>query len=440
MPATLCDDPVGVIAGLDPAIHSVGFAVRRSADGMDARVKHGHDGGVGETCRGRWHENAGNRPLMMKGRSPEMMKPLSMLSLTLAAGTAVLALAAAPASADGVVNVYNWTDYIGETTLEDFTKATGIEVVYDTYDAAETEEAKVLAGNSGYDVVLHSGSQMPRFIEAGAFQKTDKSKLPNWKHLDETILKALDNWDPGVQYSVPYMWGTTGITYNLDMVKERLGDSAPLDSMAMILDPQYASKLADCGISVLESPRDVIPMALAYLGLDPNSEDAADYDKVVELFKPVREYIKTFDSANYLNALPNNELCVVNNWSGDYATATSRAAEAGVKINLAYYVPKTGSPLWFDAWAIPADAPNADNAHAFLDYLMDPEVIAKCTNFTYYANANKDANQFVEKSILDDPAVYTPAEVVARLWTSKSLSDSSQQALIRAWTKIKTGS
>ncbi len=371
-----------------------------------------------------------------------MKKTLFTLNVALAAGAAMLAMAVSsgPAAAEEVVNVYNWVDYIGETTLDDFKKATGIKVVYDTYDAAETEEAKVLAGHSGYDVVLHSGSQMPKFIAAGAFHKTDKSKMPNWKHLDPVILKALQNWDPGNQYAVPYMWGTTGITYNLDMVKARLGDNAPLDSMAMIMDPKNASKLADCGISVLESPRDVIPMVLAYLGLDPNSESPADYEKVVEAFKPVRQYIKTFDSSNYLNALPNKELCVANDWSGDYATATSRASDAGVKINLAYYVPKSGSPLWFDSWAIPADAPHLDNAFKFLDYLMDPEVIAKCTNFTYYANANMDASKYVDKSILDDPAVYTPPELVKRLWTSKSLSEKATRAMTRAWTKIKTGS
>ena len=371
-----------------------------------------------------------------------MTRSLLKLNLALAAGAAMLAVAtnSGPAAAEEVVNVYNWTDYIGETTLADFTKATGIKVTYDTYDASETEEAKVLAGHSGYDVVLHSGSTLPKFIAAGAFQKLDKSKLPNWKHLDPAILKVLQNWDPDNQYAEPYMWGTTGIAYNLDMVKQRLGDKPPFNSMAMILDPKYASKLADCGISVLESPRDVIPMALAYLGLDPNSENPDDYAKVVDVFKPVRKYIKTFDSSNYINALPNKELCVANSWSGDYATATSRASDAGVKINLAYYVPKTGAPLWFDTWAVPADAPHVANANKFLDFLMDPEVIAKCTNFTYYENANKDATPYVDKSIVADPAVYTPPELVKRLWTSKTLSDKAEREMTRAWTRIKTGS
>ncbi len=361
-------------------------------------------------------------------------------TLTMGAAATAVLLTAPAAYAEEVVHVYNWVDYIGETTLEDFTKATGIKVVYDTYDAAETEEAKLLAGSSGYDVVLHSGSQLPKFIQAGAFQKVDRSKLANYANQDEGILKTVENWDPGNEYAVVYMWGTTGITYNLDMVKERLGDNAPMNTMDILMKPELAAKVADCGISVLESPRDVIPMVLSYLGKDPNTEDPADYEAVVEAFKPVRQYIKTFDSSNYLNAIPNKELCVINNWSGDYATATSRAADAGVEINLAYQVPETGSPAWFDVWAIPKDAKNVENAHKFLDFMLDPKVIAGATNFTYYANANAKANEFVLKEVLDDPAIYPNEEVKKRLWTSKSLSPRAQRDLTRAWTKIKTGS
>ena len=356
-----------------------------------------------------------------------------------AAATAVF-ISGTAAQAEEVVHVYNWVDYIGETTLEDFTKATGIKVVYDTYDAAETEEAKILAGSSGYDVVLHSGSSIPKFIQAGAFQKIDRSKLTNWDNQDPGILKTVDNWDPGNEYSVVYMWGTTGITYNLDMVKERLGDDAPLGTMDIIMKPEIAAKVADCGISVLESPRDVIPMVLSYLGKNPNTEDPADYDAVVEAFKPVRQYIKTFDASNYLNAIPNKELCVINNSSADYATATSRASDAGIEINLSYEVPATGSPAWFDLWAIPSDAKNVENAHKFLNFMLDPKVIAGATNFTYYANANLKANEFVSKEILEDPAIYPNEELKKRLWTSKSLTPAAQRALTRAWTKIKTGS
>ena len=252
-------------------------------------------------------------------------------------------------------------------------------------------------------------------------------------------MKVLADADPGNEYGVPYMWGTVGLTYNMAMVKERLGEDVPLDTLDILFKPEYASKLADCGISVLESPTDVIPMALAYLGKDPNSTSQADYDAVVELFKPIRQYIKTFDSANYLNALPNKELCVAMTWSGDYATASTRAEEAGVDIELAYFIPKSGVPSWFDVWMIPADAPHPENALIFVDYMLRPQVIADATNFTYYANANKAATELVEKEIVEDTAIYPDAETMARLFSREELPPAADRARTRAWSRIKTG-
>jgi putrescine transport system substrate-binding protein len=343
------------------------------------------------------------------------------------------------AEEEKVVNVFNWTDYIGETTLEDFKAATGIEVVYDTYDSTESAEAKLLAGLTGYDVVLHAGSTLERFVQSGTFQKLDKSKLPNWKNLDPEVLKIIEGWDPGNQYGAPYMWGTSGFTYNVDMVKERL-PNVDLSSLDVIFKPENAAKLADCGISILESPGDVFPMVLRYLGKDPHTADPKDYDAVVEAFKPIRQYIKAFDSSNYLNAIPNKELCAVNNWSGDYATAKTRASEAGIELNLAYFVPASGSAAWFDLWTIPADAPHPENAHKFINFLMDPEVIAKCTNFTNYAHANKEGLKFTDKGVLEDPAVFPSDDIKARLWTEKTLSNELERARTDAWSKIKTGS
>lgn len=359
----------------------------------------------------------------------------------LKAGAAALALPlfARAARAEGKVNVYNWTDYIGETTLDDFTRATGVEVTYDTYDTTEAEEAKLLAGRSGYDVVLHAGSTIPRFIEAGIFQKLDRSKLPNWQNLDPAILKIVEGYDPGNQYGAPYMWGTVGMTYNLDMVKERLGENAPVHSLDLIFKPEFAEKLAGCGISILDSPGDVFPMLLKYLGKDPNTTNPDDYEAVVEAFKPIRKFIKTFDASNYLNALPNKALCAAMTWSGDYATAKARAAEAGVDVNLAYFVPETGSPAWFDLWAIPADAPNVDNAHAFINYMMDPKAIAGATNLTNYAHANIPGKQFTNPEVLADPAVFPNAEIQAKLWTPKVLDKKLERARTRAWSRIKTG-
>ncbi len=345
----------------------------------------------------------------------------------------------ANAEGDKVLNVFNWTDYIGETTVEDFQSATGIQVTYDLYDSTETMEAKMLSNTSDFDVVVQAGSTLERFNEAKVYQPLDRSKLTNWGNLDPVSLKTAEGWDPGNTHGVPYMWGTVGLTFNVDMVKERIPD-ADLTTLDILFKPENAAKLADCGISILESPGDVIPMALAYLGLDPNTTNPADFDAVVKLFSPIRQHIRAIDSSNYLNAISNKQLCVINNWSGDYATATARATEAGMQINLAYQVPKTGSPAWFDIWCIPANAQHVDNAHKFINYLLQPEVIAKCTNFTHYANANLAANKFVDPAILADPAVYPDNEVKKRLWIQKSVSKEVEQARMKAWLAIKTGS
>lgn len=339
---------------------------------------------------------------------------------------------------DAQLNVYNWADYIGETTIEDFQSATGIAVTYDTYSSAEEMQAKMLAGSTGYDVVDMSGIELPRFIKAAVYDKLDRSKLPSWGNLDSEVLRILSGWDPGNEYGIPYMWGSVGITYNVDMVKERLPD-ADLASLDTIFNPDNAAKLADCGISILDSPTDVVLMMLRYLGKDGDTTNVADYDVVVEKFKSVRQHIKTFDNTNYLNAIPNKEVCVVNNWSGDYATAKARAAEAGVEINLAYYVPKTGAPAWVDCLCIPSDAKNKENAYKFLDYMLQPEVIAKCTNYTNYANGNAASRKFVDPAVLADPAVYPDEATIKLLWAPKPFNEEQDRAMTRAWQTIKAG-
>ncbi|MCB6178547.1 polyamine ABC transporter substrate-binding protein [Rhodobacter sp. Har01] len=338
----------------------------------------------------------------------------------------------------GTVNVYNWSDYIGETTVADFTAETGIEVVYDLYASSEEAQAKMLAGSTGYDVVLHAGMSLGRFVQAGVFQKLDLARLTGWGNLDPDILKVIEGFDPGHQYGVPYMWGSVGMTYNLAMVKERLPD-ADLESLDTIMNPENAAKLADCGLSILDSPTDAGFMVMKYLGLDPNTAGEAEYRKLAEAMAAIRPYIATFDNSNYLTALPNQEVCAVNNWSGDYGVAKARAAEAGIDIDLAYYVPKTGAPAWFDLWCIPSDAPNLENAYLFIDYLLRPEVAAACTDFTGYANANKAATAFVDPAIASDPAVYPDATVMARLYTPTPQTDEQEEAMTRVWTEIKTG-
>lgn len=338
----------------------------------------------------------------------------------------------------GAVNVYNWSDYIGETTIEDFASETGIEIVYDLYASAEEMQAKLLAGSTGYDVVLQSGLGLNRLAGAGVFQKPDRAKLTGWGNLDPGILKILEGFDPGNDYGVPYMWGSVGMTYNLDMVKERLPD-VDLNTLDAIFLPENAEKLADCGISLLDSPTDIGFMVLRWLGIDADTAGPAEYAKMAEAFAKIRPYVATFDNANYLTSLPNKELCVANTWSGDYGVAVTRAAEAGIELNLGYFVPKTGAPAWFDIWCLPADAANVDNAHKFIDYLLRPEVIAACTNYTGYANANQAALALVDPSISGNPAVYPDAETMSRLYTPKPQTPEQDAAINRAWTEIKTG-
>jgi putrescine transport system substrate-binding protein len=338
----------------------------------------------------------------------------------------------------GSVNVYNWSDYIGETTIADFETETGISVVYDLYASAEEAQAKMLAGSTGYDVVLQAGLSLNRMVQAGVFQKPDRSKLTGWSNLDPSILKIVEGYDPGNAYSVPYMWGSVGITYNIDMVKERL-PNADLNSLDTILKPENAALLAECGLSILDSPTDFGFMVLSYLGIDPNTAGPAEWAKLAEAIAPIREYISTFDNANYLTTLPNGEACAVNNWSGDYGVAKARAEEAGINVNLGYFVPKSGAPAWFDVWSIPSDAPHVENAHVFIDYLLRPEVIAACTNYTGYANANTAATPFVDEYIAADPAVYPDAETLARMYTPAPQSVDQERDLMRTWTEIKSG-
>ena len=359
-------------------------------------------------------------------------------ALTLIGATALAAPFVRRARAeDQVLNVYNWADYIGETTIEDFQSATGIAVTYDTYSSAEEMQAKMLAGQTGYDVVDMAGLSLPQFLKAGIYDKLDRSKLPSWGNLDPEVLRILANWDPGNEHAIPYMWGSVGFTYELDMVKERLPD-ADLASMDVLLKPENAEKLADCGISVLDSPTDILPMVMRYLGLDWDNATDADFQKAADAMKPIRKYIRTFDNTNYLNAIPNKELCLINNWSGDYNTAKTRAAEAGVDINLGYFVPKTGAPAWCDCLCIPADAKNKDNAYKFLEFMLQPEVIAKCSNFTNYANGNLASKKFVDPKLLANPAVYPDAEVMKRLWAPKAQTPEQERVMTRLWSAIKS--
>jgi len=346
---------------------------------------------------------------------------------------------AAAAGSGGELNVYNWSDYIGETTVDDFQKATGITVRYDVYDSNETLEAKLMAGNTGYDIVVPTGSFLGRQIQAGIYQKIDKSKLKNYGNLDPQILQALAAFDPGNEYAVPYFWGTVGIGYNVDKVKERLGDNAPVDSLDLLFKPEYASKLQDCGISMLDAPSDMFQTALKYLGKDPHSKSEEDYAAVEQLFAGVRPFIKYFHSSQYINDLANGELCAVIGWSGDVFIAAARADEAKNNVHLDYRIPKEGTLLWVDSLAIPKDAKNVDNALKFIDYLNDPQVAANGVNYVSYASPNAAALALVDPAIKDNPAIYPTEDVKKNLFSDMQADPDLERLRTRTWTKIKTG-
>jgi putrescine transport system substrate-binding protein len=336
-----------------------------------------------------------------------------------------------------VLYVYNWADYIGKSTLADFERATGIKVVYDIYDADETLEAKMMAGDSGYDIVSTSTDYFSRQIKAGIYQPLDRARLPSWKNLDPHILAIEAQADPGNRYAMPYLRHVNGFAYNVDMVKARMPD-APLDSLDMLFKPEIIKHFADCGVTLLDSAEDVLQLALNYLHLDPNTTRKEDYQRAEQLILAVRPYVRAFDSTEYMNGLANKEFCISMSWSGDYATARARAKAAGVGVNLAFTVPKEGANGSFDAFLIPAGAPHPQAAHQFLEFMLQPQVIAAVTDFTHYANDNLAANAYVDPQILADPAVYPTPQVEARLYESAEVAPALERIRTRTWTRIKT--
>ncbi|WP_459077290.1 polyamine ABC transporter substrate-binding protein [Metapseudomonas sp. CR3202] len=342
------------------------------------------------------------------------------------------------AQADQTVHIYNWSDYIGETTLADFQKETGIKPVYDVFDSNETLEGKLLAGRTGYDVVVPSNHFLGKQIKAGAFQKLDRSQLPNWQNLDPNLLKQLQRNDAGNQYAVPYLWGTNGIGYNVEKVKAVLGVDS-IDSWAVIFEPENIKKLSQCGVAFLDSADEMIPAVLNYMGLDPNSTNPDDYKKAEEKLLAVRPYVTYFHSSKYIGDLANGDICVAAGFSGDIFQAASRAEEAGKGIKIAYAIPKEGGNLWFDMLAIPADAANTKQAHAFINYLLKPEVIAKVSDYVGYANPNLKAGELMNQEVRTDESVYPPQAVLDKLYVSAELPPKVQRLMTRSWTKVKSG-
>lgn len=352
--------------------------------------------------------------------------------------TAAVLTLASQAHAEQTVHIYNWSDYIGETTLADFQKETGIKPVYDVFDSNETLEGKLLAGRTGYDVVVPSNHFLGKQIKAGAFQKLDRSQLKNWDNLDPVLLKRLEANDPGNQYAVPYLWGTNGIGYNAEKVKAVLGVDK-IDSWSVIFEPENIKKLSQCGVAFLDSADEMIPAMLNYLGLNPNSKNPDDYKKAEAKLMEVRPYITYFHSSKYIGDLANGDICVAAGFSGDIFQAAARAEEAGKGVEIAYAIPKEGGNLWFDMVAVPADAANAKEAHAFIDYLLRPEVIAKVSDYVGYANPNTKSGEFMNQDVRNDESVYPPQAVLDKLYVSEELPPKVQRLMTRSWTKVKSG-
>ena len=344
----------------------------------------------------------------------------------------------APQKEEKTLAIYNWADYFGETTIEDFQKSTGVQVQYDNFASAEVLETKLLAGKTGYDLVFPSIPLAERARKAGALASIDTSRLKNYANLDPQLLGQLARFNGGATLGVPYTWGTVGLGANIDKIQARLPD-APLNSLDLLFKPELAQKFADCGISMLDSPQEVFSVALNYLGLDPHSGRAEDIDKALALLMTIRPYVRYLDSTRPIDDLATGELCLSLIYSGDVGTAQLRADDAKNGVNLRYSIPLQGTILWMDLMSIPADAPHPEQAYAFIDYMLQPKVIAGVTNFLTYANANSAATPLVAEEIRQNPDIYPPKDVRDRLFADVTLDEANVRLRTRAWTKFKTG-
>ena len=342
------------------------------------------------------------------------------------------------AGSENVVNVYNWADYIGDDTIKNFEAETGIKVNYDTYAASATVDVKLLTGNSGYDVVFHSNAVSSKLVETGVYQKLDMSRIPNLKNLDPETMKRIDVYRSIDGYWIPYHWGSTGYSWNEEMVRERLPDQ-DMSTAATLFDPEIVSKLADCGVSFLDGTTSLIPMGLAYLGLDPNATDKESLDQVQEMLAKVRPYVRYFSNDKFISDVPNKELCVSMSWSGDYSTAMKTAKEAGIDIDLRYVVPVEGAPLWVDGIYIPSDAQHVDNAYTFMNYITRADVMGDITDEVDYANANAASWEFLSEETLNNPAVFPDEESWERMFTIRMGPPAEERMRTRTLARVKSG-
>ncbi|HRW15235.1 polyamine ABC transporter substrate-binding protein [Amaricoccus sp.] len=358
-------------------------------------------------------------------------KGIALLALALAAG--------APAEAGGVLRVFNWSNYIADDTIAAFEAATGIEVIYTTYDSMEELEFSLLTGVSGADIVVPSSDFLRRAIKNDVFMPLDRDRIPNWRNLDPGQMAKAAAYDPGNAHAAIYLWGTTGLGYNVDEVRRRLGPDAPVDSWSLIFNPHYAAKLADCGITMLDSPVEVLPAVLKYLGLDPATPDPDALARAEEALDAIKPFVRDFNSARYIDDLASGSVCLSFGWSGDVFMAAERAEAAGNGVQIGYAIPKEGAQQWFDMMAIPAEAPNPEAAHAFIDFVLRPEIMAGITNYVYFPNAVTASQPYVDEAIRENAEIYPPGEVLDALFPAALYDAATQRSLARLWTRMRTG-
>ena len=364
---------------------------------------------------------------------------MKFFQVTTLAVTGLMASAMSAAYASGELNIYNWSDYIAEDTIANFEAETGIKVVYDVYDSNEVLEAKMLAGSSGYDLVVPTADFLARGIEAGAYGKLDLSRLSNAGNQNANIQGQADDMVGGNDAGIVYMWGTTGVAYNVDMVAERLGDDAPTNSWALVLDPKYAAKLEDCGIAILDAPTDVLPNVMAYLGKDGTSQNADDIKAAGEVLNAVRPYLRYIHSSQSINDIANGDLCAAIMWSGDAFQAAYRAEEAENGQVIDYVIPDEGTNMWFDMMALPVDAKNVDNAYKFIDYMLRPEVAANNVNYVWYASGNEAANPLIDPEVLEHPGIYPTDAAREKLFVVPVYSAKTDRVINRTWSRFTAG-
>ncbi len=371
------------------------------------------------------------------------LKSLASSLAVLGAATAALALGALPAHAqeeEKVLNIYNWSDYIAEDTIANFEKETGIKVRYDNFDNNEIVHAKLVAGKTGYDLIVPSSNWAKLQIDGGLLRKLDKDKIPNLKNLDPALQAQLAKMDPGNQYMVNWLWGFTTVGINVDKVKAALGSTPmPANAWDLVFNPEYVSKLRSCGVSFLDSATEILPAALHYLGKPAYSKNAADYAAAAQMLKRVRPHVTLFSSSGYINDMAGGSICVAIGWSGDINIARQRAIDGKTGQNIEALIPSTGGILFFDVMVIPADAPRPGNAQKFIDYILRPEVHASLTNKVFYANPNPASRRFVKPEVANNPSVFLSPENMGKMVAPDAINNDLRRLMTRTFTSFKTG-